>query len=68
MSIKMKLLKDTYVTTLMNSLRNLFYKKDIAEKFDTDLDLLGFENGIVDLKGGIFREGRPEDFITKSTE
>ena len=67
MSIKMKLLKDSYVTTLINSLRNLFYKKDIAEQFDSNLNLLGLDNGIVDLKEGIFREGRPEDYITKST-
>ena len=66
MNIKMKLLKDSYVTTLMNSLKNLFYKKDIAEKFDSNVNLLGFENGVVDLKEGIFREGRPEDFITKT--
>ncbi len=65
--IKMKLLKDSYVTTLINSLRNLFYKKNIAEEFDSKLDLLGFENGIVDLKEGVFREGRPEDYVIKST-
>ena len=67
MNIKMKLLKDSYVTTLINSLRNLFYKKDIAEEFDSDVNTLGFENGIIDLKEGIFREGRPEDYITKTT-
>ena len=41
-SIKMKLLKDSYVTTLMNSLRNLFYKKEIAKQFDDNSDLFGF--------------------------
>ena len=65
-NIKMKLLKDSYVTTLMNSLRNLFYKKDIAEKFDANVNLLGFDNGVIDLKEGIFREGRPEDYVTTS--
>ena len=66
-SIKMKLLKDSYVTTLINSLRNLFYKKDIAEKFDSNLNILGFDNAVVDLKEFVVREGRPEDFITKSS-
>jgi P4 family phage/plasmid primase-like protien len=66
--IQIKLLKDSYVSTLMNSLRNLFYKKEIMEKFDTDTNLLGFENGIYDLKNNIFREGRPEDYVTMSTK
>ena len=34
----------------MNSLRNLFYKKDVAEKFDANVNLLGFDNGVIDLK------------------
>tara|TARA_B110000285_G_scaffold44291_1_gene49304 strand:+ start:1 stop:1161 length:1161 start_codon:yes stop_codon:yes gene_type:complete len=33
-----------------------------------NLDLLGFENGIYELDTGIFRAGRPEDYITMSTK
>ena len=33
--------------------RDMFYKKSIMEKFDTDTNLLGFENGIYDLKNNI---------------
>jgi P4 family phage/plasmid primase-like protien len=65
--IQMKLLSDKYVNTLMNSLKGLFYKKDIMEQFDTNLGLLGFENGVFDLKMYVFREGRPEDYLTMST-
>ena len=65
--IKMKLLQGTYVNGLMKSVRDLFYKKEIMEKFDTDTSLIGFDNGIYDLKSNVFREGRPEDYITKST-
>ena len=46
----------------------MFYKKEIMEKFDTDTNLLGFENGIYDLKNNVFREGRPEDYVTMSTK
>jgi P4 family phage/plasmid primase-like protien len=67
-SIKMKLLKDSYVTTLMNSLRNLFYKKEIAKQFDDNSDLVGLENCVIDLKEKVFREGRPEDYVTTTTE
>ena len=38
------------------------------EEFDTDNNLIGFENGIYDLKNNLFREGRPEDYITLTTK
>jgi len=66
--IMMKLLQGNYVNGVMKNLRDLFYKKEIMEKFDTDTNLLGFENGIYDLKNNVFREGRPEDYVTMSTK
>lgn len=62
-----KLLKENYVKTLMDGLSHMFYRKDIMEEFDTDVNLLAFENGIFDLRECVFREGRPEDNITLST-
>ena len=52
----------------MKNLRDMFYKKEIMEKFDSDTNLLGFDNGIYDLKNNVFREGRPEDYVTMSTK
>ena len=68
LSIKMKLLQGNYVNGLMKNVRDLFYKKEIMEQFDTDTSLIGFDNGIYDLKNIIFREGRPEDYVTMSTK
>ncbi|OZB65568.1 MAG: hypothetical protein B7X31_01875 [Thiomonas sp. 13-66-29] len=34
-------------------------------KLDEDDMLLGVQNGVLDLETGAFREGRPEDFITR---
>ena len=62
-----KLLKEQYVKTLMDGLSHMFYRKDIMEEFDTDPNLLAFENGVYDLRENVFREGRPEDNITLST-
>jgi P4 family phage/plasmid primase-like protien len=59
--------RDQYVNGVMKNLRDMFYKKEIMEKFDTDTSLLGFDNGVYDLKNNVFREGRPEDYITMST-
>ena len=38
------------------------------EQFDTDTSLIGFENGVYDLKNNIFREGRPAHNVTLSTK
>lgn len=42
--------------------------KDFMKKLDTNEYLLGCSNGVFDFKEGIFRAGKPEDFITKSTK
>ncbi len=38
-----------------------------VDEWDRDIWLLGTPNGVVDLKTGQLRDGRPEDRITKST-
>jgi len=40
---------------------------DEGKNWDTDPMLLGVPNGVVDLRNGELREGRPEDRITMST-
>ena len=66
--IQMKLLKETYVNGLISTLKHMFYDKDIMEKLDNQTHLLGFEDGVYDLSENVFREGRPEDYITMSTK
>ena len=45
-----------------------FYKTDISfiEKLDSNNNLMGFNNGIYDLRTLKFRDGTPEDMITIS--
>ena len=62
-----KLLKESYVKTLLDGLGHMFYEKKVIEKFDENVNLLGFENGVIDLKSYEFRQGRPDDYITMST-
>ncbi|KAJ3082128.1 hypothetical protein HK102_001893 [Quaeritorhiza haematococci] len=40
--------------------------EDFVKSLDTNKDLLAFNNGVYDLERGLFREGRPEDNISKS--
>ena len=67
----MKLTKQLKITsfrdTLLKECSNKFHLKDCRELLDTNLDLLGFTNGVYDLENGVFREGRPSDFISLST-
>ena len=47
--------------------RNLQPICDSGENWDTNQWLLGVQNGVVDLRTGILRDGKPEDNITLST-
>ncbi len=39
---------------------------DFLQQLDKDRNLLGFTNGIYDLSTGLFRQGTPDDHITKT--
>lgn len=45
-----------------------FYKKDFLSKLDNNRFLIGFENGVYDLRQGIFRAGTMDDWLTQSTK
>lgn len=61
------LMSTRYKDTLIKECSSLFYDKDFEQKLDSNPFLIGCENGIYDLENGIFREGRPDDYITLST-
>lgn len=79
---KQKLIsKQELIMKISNKLRGPFkkqvieelstlYKKldpDFANKLDENKNLICFTNGVYDLENSIFREGRPEDYITLCT-
>jgi len=53
---------------VMKEARILFYDNKFIENIDANEYLLGFENGIVDFKEKIFRNGYPHDYVSKSTK
>jgi P4 family phage/plasmid primase-like protien len=65
-------LKDTgFKENIMKESRMEFFnkkKQEFLNCLDTNNDLLGFTNGVYDLKNSQFRNGRPEDYISMSTE
>jgi len=63
-------LKNTsYKNNIMREASVLFYNynEDFTKKMDTNKHLMCFSNGVVDFKSGLFRDGMPEDCITKTT-
>ena len=52
---------------IMKECAVMFYDPKFEAKLDSNPFLLGFENGVMDLAEGIFRDGRPEDYVSLST-
>ena len=44
----------------------LFYEKDFESKLDQNNYLIGFTNGVYDLRNRLFRKGSPDDLIGKT--
>ena len=66
--IKINLKKTTFKDHIMREAAEIFYDGKFFENMDTNKYLLCFDNGVVDFKEKIFREGYPEDYITKTTK
>ena len=66
--VMLRLKETAFKSNLMTECCEIFYDKDRAfnEKLDSYNYLLGFNNGVYDLRHDEFRKGRPEDFISKS--
>lgn len=61
------LMNITFKEKIMKESIILFTDPDFNDKLDENYDLIGFNNGVYDLLNDEFREGRPDDFISKST-
>ncbi len=58
---------ETFKEKIMNDCKELFYDVDFLRKIDENQFLIGFNNGVYDLRSGEFREGRRDDYITLCT-
>jgi len=66
-TISAKLKKTNDKNNIMREAMELFYDKDFIKCMDTNKYLMCFNNGVVDFKNKIFRDGYPQDYITKTT-
>lgn len=62
------LMNTNFKETLLKECKSLFYDPLFIQKLDSNIYLLGFENGVYDLENNKFRDGRPDDYITFSTK
>ena len=61
----MKNLKTTpFKTNVMKESMEVFYDAKFNKKIDANPWLIGFQNGVYDLKTNIFRDGNPSDYIS----
>lgn len=65
--LQIRLKKTNDKNNIIKEAGTLFYDKTFNEMKDTNVYLLGFINGVIDFKNRVFREGYPQDYITKTT-
>ena len=63
----LKLKISAFKDNVLKECAELFYHEKFENKLNSNVDLLGFENGVLDLQRLEFREGRPDDYISFST-
>ena len=52
---------------IMREAKEIFYDTEFIEKVDANPKLLCFNNGVYDFENKIFRKGKPDDYLSKST-
>jgi P4 family phage/plasmid primase-like protien len=68
LDITMKLRGNSFKKSIVDECIELFYNEEFEDLLDTNVNLIGFENGVYDLEHGLFRKGNPDDYISFSTQ
>jgi P4 family phage/plasmid primase-like protien len=65
--LQIRLRKTNDKNNIMKEASAIFYDKFFTRNMDANKYLLCFTNGVVDFKNKCFRDGYPQDYITKTT-
>lgn len=63
----LKFKKTNDKNNIIREAMEIFYDKDFISNMDVNPYLMCFTNGVVDFKNKVFRQGYPQDYITKTT-
>ena len=66
--VRIRLKRTNDKNNIMREAAEIFYDGEFIRNMDTNKYLMCFNNGIVDFANKTFREGYPEDYITKTTK
>jgi P4 family phage/plasmid primase-like protien len=59
--------KTAYKERIIRECSSLFYDCKFEDKLDDNPYLIGFDNGVYDLRTGLFRNGCPDDYMSFTT-
>tara|TARA_B100000795_G_C22794171_1_gene438500 strand:+ start:132 stop:2762 length:2631 start_codon:yes stop_codon:yes gene_type:complete len=68
LSISLQLRNEPFKNHIITACSVLFHDKSFYEKLDSNVNLIGFDNGVYDLEKMEFRDGLPEDYMSFSTQ
>jgi P4 family phage/plasmid primase-like protien len=66
--VRLKLKRTGFKKSVMDESKELFLDEEFGRKLNENKTLTAFNNGVFDTTALVFREGRPEDYISLSTE
>lgn len=66
-TVSVLLKKTSDKNNIIREAMELFYDNEFDKNMDANKYLMCFTNGVVDFKQKVFREGYPQDYITKTT-
>lgn len=66
--IASQLMNITFKKKILEEAKNIFYDQDFIQNLDENHDIIGFTNGVYDLKLHEFRNGQSDDYISLSTK
>lgn len=67
LAIVARLGKTTDKKNMMIEAKDRFYDKDFLNNLDKNPWLMCFKNGVWDFENGVFRDGKPEDYVSMTT-
>jgi phage/plasmid-associated DNA primase len=56
---------NNFKNSIMKECKDIFYDKKFKHNLNMNPSLIAFQNGVYDLKLNVFRDGRPEDYLSK---